>query len=225
MERIKNITLFDIIIFFSTIDGVNNLKKGIFQGKPFSYYMLNVLLFLIISLITIFSKKRKLFKWNASIFLVIGIITTLLSETNGNVSGAGFLMISLYIYNSDKSNIVLCALLIISILLRSVLFDFAIPESFNLLLGYAFLISAYYVVIHPKKPEILQNPNIKPEERETIQYLAAGYQYKEIEALGNIDITAAAMRQQMKRVKKKFNCSTTIQLVKYLTEQGYFVKR
>ena len=143
-------------------------------------------------------------------------------ETDGNFSGSILMIFSIYIFNSNKSNIILCALTLISILTKAVFQEFTLPQTFNITLAYFFVFLVYYILIHPKKPEVMQDPKISEQNREIIQYLVAGYQYKEIANLGNIYLSSEAMRQRIARVRSDFDSVTDLQLIYKLLKQGYF---
>ena len=107
MEWLKKFSLYDLVISASIIVGVNNLVKGIGQDRTFFYFILNVILFFLIALISIIAKRKDRIRIIAIILLVIGLITTLTAETNGNTSGIFYIVSALHIYKTKKSKLLL----------------------------------------------------------------------------------------------------------------------
>jgi len=209
---------FFILIFFSLFNFITLL----IGNRLIIDYLFYVLPFVIIGIIYFFlNRNNKSHKINALLFVVVGLFATI-SGQRGNATGIIFICFSLYIYNSYKTNLIITGLTIIAFITKYIILDLTVMNIFSLMMMYAYVLTIYYLLIHPKKTEMIKDPKISEQNREILQYLVAGYQYKEIANLGNIYFSADAMRQRITRVRRDFDCVTDLQLIYKLLKQGYF---
>lgn len=207
------------LIFLFTI--INAISLTILKSPLKDYLIYGITFFIYIILFLIAKKKVGEYKSNALIFITVGIITTLLGE-HGNTTGVIFLCFSLYIYNSDKWNIFLIIITTLTIIIKYLLLNMTVLQTLNIFILYSYIIIIYYILIHPKKPELINNPKIDDETRKVLQYLTLGYKIKEIAKLGNIYLSEDAIRQRLLRTRKEFMCTTNVQLTYELFKLGYF---
>ncbi len=209
---------FFVLIFI----GIFNTITLLIGNRPIKDYLFYVMPFIIIGIIYFFlNRNKKSLKINALLFLIVGLFATV-SGQRGNATGIIFICFSLYIYNSYKTNLIILGLTIIAFIIKYIILDLTVTQTLNIILIYSYVITIYYLLIHPKKTEMIKDPKISEQNRKIIQYLVTGKQYKEIAEMGDIWLSSEAMRQRITRVRRDFDCFTDNQLIYKLLKQGYF---
>ena len=216
---IRNRSLYILNIVALVLVGAFNLIDCISERSPFLDYILYVLVFYLIAGFIIYAAKKNKYKWNALLFAILGI-GTLLGNEPDNYSGAVFIMFSLYIFNSKKTNLILMAVMIITIVGKNIFFDLDITNTVNLFLVYAYVFLIYYILIHPKKPAVVPAHDLNQESRKIIEYLVAGYTNKEIAY--RVALTENAVTKRLKAMRDHFEVRTNSQLSYELSLKGYF---
>lgn len=216
---IRNRSLYILNIVALVLVGAFNLIDCISERSPFLDYILYVLVFYLIAGFIIYAAKKNKYKWNALLFAILGI-GTLLGNEPDNYSGAVFIMFSLYIFNSKKTNLILMAVMIITIVGKNIFFDLDITNTVNLFLVYAYVFLVYYILIHPKKPIIISGPNLDYENTKIVEYLVAGYTNKEIAY--RVALTENAVTKRLLAIRSNFGARTNSQLSFILSKKGYF---
>ncbi len=136
--------------------GTINLINGIVTGKDFLYYSAYCIIFYIILFLTYLFKIKKLYQWNAILFGVMGLLTTY-AGYEGNFSGAIFIIFSIYIFNTRKTNLIMIVSTILILTSKFALKSFTIGETVNMFIIYSLVFLIYFILIHPKKPSGQRN--------------------------------------------------------------------
>lgn len=214
MERVKllrfiNVAALFLVASFNALDCyVNN--RGVTR------YLLFVIPFFIIALLVLFWKNYKL---NAVLYALCGIIIAYTGNT-GNFSGAIFLIFSIYIFNTQLTNIILLSACALSITSRYLFMDYTIPDTMNQFVSYAFTFGIYFILIHPKSDPAISL--IDDDALEILQYIKQGKKSKEIADI--LNLTYDQVRYKMKKAKEAYGCNTEMGLYGKLKNLGIISK-
>ena len=133
----------------------------------------------------------------------------------GNLTGLVFLIYSLYIFQSFKTNIIIIIVTTIAISSK-VFFGFTSMQLIVLFIGYLYCILIYYLLIHPKKPTV--KAELEEETTEILQYLIAGLKPKQI--ADKLNMTTDAVNKQIQRTRDKMEVGNNEQMIYMLSKNG-----
>lgn len=138
--------------------------------------------------------------------------------TWGNLTGAIFLCFSFYTIRDKTVILIILICAIISIFIK-MLFDpdGTIPRTFNYIIGYAYIILIYFILIHPKKIN-LSRLNEDEININIINLLISGDRIKEI--ADKVYLSHNAVTKRIEKMRVKYNCRNNEQLVLYFVEKG-----
>lgn len=184
-------------------------------------YMLikNVPLFIILSIYLILNKKIK-YKANAVIFYLYSIIL-LFTDSQSDLTFTVFLIFSLYIFNTFKTIITMIMVTSLCILIKYLINDYSLVWFLTYLIGTAFVVSIYYVLIHPKDNIIVRSSFIDYTNEQIIKMTINGYSRKEISE--KLYISSDAVSKRIARLKRDFGFKngTNMQLLAYLIKKRH----
>lgn len=166
--------------------------------------------------ITIYFGYKNWYKWTACLYLFIGLMATLIGvEDNG--TGSIFLVFAIYIFNSKRFNIIIICSTIIAIVFKFTLLDYTISQSVNMLILYIYVFLIYYILIHPKKPNIYTG--LDEITKEIIEYKMAGWSTKAV--ADKVCLSTDAIQKRISRACAKYDAGNLAQLVYKLMKKGY----
>jgi len=202
--------------------GTFNLLDCITKSSGFLDYILYVGIFIILAFITWICQRYKKYKWNAIFYAVIGLGTILGNEI-GNYSGAVFIIFSIYIYHSLKTDIILSFMILIIAVAKNMFFDFGIEATINLILVYSMIFTIYYILIHPKSKQskIVYCPHLDETDIQIVQNLYQSCIYKEIAPL--VDLKEGAVARRVSRLRQRMNVGSTQELIVKCLQMGYIL--
>ena len=209
------ITIINIIAFV-LIFGINVFdqiaKTQSFIGR--AIYTLPFLIF--IALCIIFKSK---YKFSAYLFLLMSLIPLYTSKEPGNMIGVTFLIFSLYIFQTLKTNLIILSITVIAV--ASTMFrGLTSMQIIATYIGYVYFLAIYYILIHPKKPMIVPAHDLDQDNRKIVEYLVAGYNNKEIAY--RVALTENAVTKRLKAMRDHFEVRTNSQLAYELSLKGFF---
>ena len=171
--------LFQIFIISFAIE---NLITGISRGESSEYYLYFCIPFFIIPLILFFLNTKIIF---SIIFLSIASIIVVISEI-GVFDGALLLIFALYLFKSQKFEIIALSIITIAISLNAFFNSFLPSQLFIMIRVYAFFYLIYFFTIRFDQKK-LDSPHvtipdiyISPDEKQLIQLLFSGKTRQEI---------------------------------------------
>ena len=161
-------------------------------------------------------------KFTSYLYAFCSIMALISTREEANLTGAIFLIYSLYLFNSNIMN----GIMIISTFIAigsKVFFGFSGNQLMALIMGYGYVLIIYYILIHPKKkiqsgPEIIYT-ELEQEDIQILQYLYEGYSIKEIS--DRIYITPGAINKRMSRAKETMNAKTRDHLLAICREKRF----
>ena len=161
-------------------------------------------------------------KFTAIIYTITGL-GTILGNEPGNYSGSAFLIFAIFIFNSNKANIIISILATFAIAAKNIFMNYTISDTLNLFIVYIAIFIIYYILIHPKKkiqsgPEIICT-ELEQEDIQILQYLYEGFSIKEIS--DRIYITPGAINKRMSRAKETMNAKTRDHLLAICREKRF----
>ena len=193
-----------------------NLLKAIQQNREVFIYFTYIAPFLILIGLNYLCKKRNWYKWNALLYAALGM-GTIFGNDPGNYSGVVFIVFSLYIFNTTRTNIILLLVTGISIVAKNVFFVLSITDTVNTFIVYGYSILIYYILIHPKKPNIYTG--LDEITREIIEYKMAGWSTKAV--ADKVCLSTDAVQKRISRACDKYDAGNLAQLVYKLMKKGY----
>ncbi len=206
------ITIINIVVF--AVIMAANLFNQISEGKSIIGRGLYTLPFLIlIALCIIFRNK---YKFNAYLFLGMSFLSLMTTSEPGNLTGIVFLIYSLYIFQTFKMNIIIIIVTAIG-LASKIFFGFTPMQVFSTSLGYVYCIIIYYILVHPKKPNIYTG--LDEITREIIEYKMAGWSTKAV--ADKVCLSTDAVQKRISRACDKYDAGNLAQLVYKLMKKGY----
>ena len=116
-----------------------NLFKGLIHKEGIIYFLLYVAVFIPVLGFNEYSRRKNNYRWNAILYAFLGLATILGNEA-GNYSGAAFILFSVYIFNTSRTNIILSILTAIMIVAKNIFFGFEITNTMNLFLDLHYLL-------------------------------------------------------------------------------------
>ena len=159
---------------------------------------------------------RKKYKFNAYLFASAAILSALVMDDPGTLTGVIFLMFSLYIFQSLKTNIIILIAVFLSVVSK-IFTGFSGMEIVNILFGYVYCLVIYYILIHPKKPNIYNG--LDEITREIIEYKMAGWSTKQV--ADKVFLSTDAVQKRISRACTKYDSGNLAQLVYKLMKKGY----
>jgi hypothetical protein len=143
------ISIINIIAF--TIIMAVNLFDQITRNQPFSQRAIYTLPFLILIILCYVFRKK--YKFNAYLYLAMSFLGLMTTNEAGTLAGIIFLIYSLYIFQSIRTNIIIIIFTAIGI--SSKLFcGFTAMQIIGTMIGYLYCLLIYYILIHPKPKTI-----------------------------------------------------------------------
>ena len=208
----NSITIIHVILF--VIIMMANLFDQIQNGQSIIGRSIYTLPFLILIVLCILFRKK--YKFNAYLFLSMSFLSLMTTSEPGNLTGIIFLIYSLYIFQTFKMNIVIIIITAIG-LASKIFFGFTPMQVFSTSLGYVYCIIVYYILIHPKKPNIYTG--LDEITREIIEYKMAGWSTKAV--ADKICLSTDAVQKRISRACDKYDAGNLAQLVYKLMKKGY----
>lgn len=206
-------------IITMSILGISNLITGITESRPFYQWFIYVGMFLAAACLIFIFEKYITPKIMALFFILLSVLSIILGD-NGNLTGATFLIFSIYIFESKKVSLIALALTFVVILIKSVWSGFTVPQTMNYLLGYGYILSIYFLLIHPKPLRSISS-EIDYETAEVIKMVISGLSYKEI--ADRLTISTSAVSKKLERCRARFNAKSNEHLVALLVSKGHIV--
>lgn len=173
-----------VLIIVASVNFINLINVG---GSYFKW-ITDVFFIYSLGLFTIFAIRKRLYKWNALLYALLGI-GTIFGNDIGNYSGAVFIVFSVYILNTQITNIILVTVVAICIVAKNVFFGFGITNTANLIIVYTFVFLIYFFTIRADQKR-LESGNasltinkdiyLVPHEKQLLNLMAQGKNYKEI---------------------------------------------
>ena len=159
---------------------------------------------------------RKKYKFNAYFYLGMSILAMLTTSETANLTGFIFLLFSLYIFQSIRTNTIILISTVIAICSK-IFLGFSAMQIFALIIGYAYCLIIYYILIHPKKPNIYTG--LDEITREIIEYKMAGWSTKQV--ADKVCLSTDAVQKRISRACDKYDAGNLAQLVYKLMKKGY----
>lgn len=213
---IKEKALYLLNIIALILIGAFNLIDCISDRSPFLDYISYVAIFFILAAVLGYGAKKNKYKWNALLFAILGI-GTIFGNEPANYSGAIFILYSFYIFNNTKTNIILFIAVSVSIVAKNIFAEIDINNTVNMFLVYTYVFLIYYILIHPKKPNIYTG--LDEITREIIEYKMAGWSTKAV--ADKVCLSTDAVQKRISRACDKYEAGNLAQLVYKLMKKGY----
>ncbi len=205
-----NIVAFSVIMMVNVFDQIARSQS--FIGR--AIYTLPFLI--LIALCYIFRNK---YKFNAYLYFGMSMLGLMTTGEAGTLAGIFFLICSLYISQSFKTNVIIIILTSIGVASK-IFFGFTAMEIAGTYLGYVYCLLIYYILIHPKKPTVVPAHDLDQDNRKIVEYLVAGYNNKEIAY--RVALTENAVTKRLKAMRDHFEVRTNSQLAYELSLKGFF---
>lgn len=159
---------------------------------------------------------RKKYKYNAYLFAVMSVFSIVFTNQPGVLTGTVFLVFSLYIFQTKKTNIIIAGCAAVAIATK-IFTGFSTIQVLNLIIGYAYCVAIYYFLIHPKPATVSED--IDYELAELVKLQLQGFTTKEIG--DKLCASPAAITKRLERARKEYECRTNYQLLGKLVRIGY----
>ncbi len=205
-----NIIAFIIVMVINVFDQISRSQS--LAGR--AIYTLPFLI--LIALCYIFRNK---YKFNAYLYFGMSLLALMTTSEAGNLTGLIFLIYSLYVFQSFKTNMIVVIITSIGIASK-IFFGFTAMEIAGTYLGYVYCLLIYYILIHPKKPTVVPAHDLDQDNRKIVEYLVAGYNNKEIAY--RVALTENAVTKRLKAMRDHFEVRTNSQLSYELSLKGFF---
>lgn len=210
----KNIvTIINICMFLLLF--VYNLLDQIIKNQNILLRIQYTVPFLIAAILCYVFRKK--YKYNAYLFAVMSVFSIVFTSQPGILTGAVFLVFSLYIFQTKKTNIIIAGCAAVAIATK-IFTGFSTIQVLNLIIGYAYCVGIYYILIHPKPDKVPSK--IDDVSWRIIEMRINGLEIKEI--ADKIYLSTDAVNKRIKRMRHKFNCKNREQLIYKLSKLGYF---
>ena len=201
------------VFIFTILSGVN-IFNLISMGNIVSSKALYVIPLLLIPILCIIFRNK--YKFNAFLYAAMSIICLMTTSEAGNLTGIVFLLYSLYIFQSFKTNIIILGITVLTIASK-MFFGFTSMQVIILFIGYIYCLLIYYILIHPKKPNIYTG--LDEITREIIEYKMAGWSTKQV--ADKVCLSTDAVQKRISRACDKYDAGNLAQLVYKLMKKGY----
>ena len=213
VEQLKKYpqTALNIIVF--PIMMIANFADQIFKQQSLLERAFFTVPFLIFILLCIYFRKK--YKFNAYLLMVMSVLSLLGTEEAGNITGVAFLMISLYQFQTLKTNYILLISTMI-VLVSKIFVGFSAMQILIMIIGYIYVLGQYFIMIHPKPPRI--TAELEEETIEILQYLIAGLKPKEISV--KVNLSTEAVNKQIQRARDKMEVGNNEQMIYLLSKNG-----
>jgi hypothetical protein len=163
--------------------------------------------------------KRNKIKTDAFLFACMGLFITLLGDA-GNTTGIIFLCFSVYIFNSEKSLLVIFILTVVAIIIKMLILKLTAIGVINIFIMYSYIGAVYYALFHPKKLRLESNNQIDAVTTEIIELMIQGFSPKEIHQKMKNTISVDAISKRIRRVRNQFDSKNEAQLIITLIKKG-----
>ena len=170
-------------------------------------YISHVVLFVVPAVVLLIVNND----WAYFIGLTFLAAATSFFGSYANLSAAIFILLAMKI--KPQSEIFLYIAVAVVVIIKTLTQDFNVSNAFGLITGYAFIITTYKI-LHKTIPV----KNIEGNEGNILCLLISGKNTKEIAI--DLGTTQNAINQYIKRMRNKYNCESTYQLIYYLTKTG-----
>ena len=204
---------------FFILFAVGNLISCITFNDPLWKILIYTLPLIGISVSIYILKKRITYKFTAWLFLGFSLLSVVMGD-HGNMTGAIFICFAFYLFQNDRIVIVAAISTALTILGKSVITPFTIPQTINFIGGYFYIIAIYWVLIHPKPLKKISD-EIDYETAEVIKMVISGLTYKEI--ADRLTISTSAVSKKLERCRSRFNAKSNEHLVALLVKKGHIV--
>lgn len=196
-----------IILIFNLLDQI--IKSQSFIERA----VFTLPLFIFIILCWIFRKK---YKFNAYLFYVVSILAVLTTNEAANLTGLVFLIFALFIFQNNRMIYIMLISTPIAIALKT-FYDFSHIQIITLVFGYIYCLLIYFILIHPKKPNIYTG--LDEITREIIEYKMAGWSTKAV--ADKVCLSTDAVQKRISRACDKYDAGNLAQLVYKLMKKGF----
>lgn len=201
--------------------GTNNLITYIITDNHniIDFVMYVSIFYVLLLPIYLLGKNKIRIKINAMIFVITGSFAMFFGDV-GNTTGIIYLCFAYYIFSNIYKNVILILIVLASILFKYIFLGFLFTQGLNLMLSYFHIAAIFYVLIYSKKPKIVTTDRIDETTKEILELLVMGYKRKQI--ADTLNMSESAITQRILRTTKKFNCINSEELIKKLSDLGYF---
>jgi hypothetical protein len=212
VDRLK---VHHINIFFLSLLIILNIYTGIIERMGLIYYTGYVFPF--VAGIILYSFFRT-FMIDALLFIIASALTIFVG-TWGNLTGAIFLCFAFYCCKDETIIIITIFCTLIAIISKMLIDEnVTIIRTVLYILGYAYIILHYYILIHPKKKINLTRLNEDDINIMIIDFLMSGDRLKEI--ADKINLSQNAVTKRIEKMRDKYNAGNNIQLIISLIRKG-----
>lgn len=215
----KRVGLNTLSAVFFLIIAAGNFAEIITEGHPRHELLIWVVPFLLFSMLICLLKDKINSKITAIVFVLFSFCSIYFGDV-GNLTGAVFLCFALYIFANTKVSLVAGVVSVLLILFKAVVNNWSVPQAINYLSAYAYIISVYWVMIHPK-PLVFPVSGLDYETGQVINMVARGLPYKEI--ADKLSISDSAVSKRLERCRIRFGAKSNEHLVILLIKNGHIV--
>lgn len=213
----KRVDLNTLSASFFVVIAAGNFANIIISKAQLSDLFVWVLPFLLLSAAICFLKNKITPKTTAIVFILFSFGSIYFGNL-GNLTGAVFLCFALYIFANTKVSVVAGVVSVLLILTKAIADEWSVPEVINYLSAYAYIISVYWVMIHPK-PLVFPVSGLDYETGRVINMVANGMTYKEI--ADRLSISDSAVSKRLERCRIRFDAKSNEHLVILLIKNGH----
>jgi len=217
VERLNNITKINILsLGFMT---VMNLLSIFIRGADLSYIFLYIVPF-IIAIIILFSMRKYQKQINAWFLTLCGFIISLLGS-EGNFSGAIFIVFAFHVDPGRNKTIIRIFLVTVCLALKTLIIPITSIQVINLLFIYYISFGYYYFLFTEKRVQTISE--IEDQMEQIIGLLMQGFTIKEISV--KTFMTIAAVNKRINRLRDKEGCKTNYQLIYKLSQKRHLHRK
>lgn len=190
-----------------------NMIKAIVNRWHYMDWLIYVVSFFIVVVIYMFIDSFKLDAW---IIFVCAVMCIVFGDW-GNLSGASFLIFSIYMMRFKEKLYILFGIIIIATVVK---FLFFLPENGLIntvmyLIGFEFIVVFYFNNIHPGVKVNIDEDEINIQ---IIELLMEGNRVKEVAE--RLSLTDNAICKRIEKMRAKYECGNNIQLVCKFMKNG-----
>lgn len=164
---------------------------------------------------------RKNLKYTAFLLAAVSIVIFIDIGEPSELTGLVFLMPSLAIFQTYKSNAVILSCIAIAIGSKT-LGDFTGMQAMVTCVGAGIGLYLYYEILHPKKYKVIDSGKFTKRQHTIIKLLANGLKNNQIAK--KIDVSEATITRNINEVLLIMSCKTIPQLMLELKDKGYIMK-
>jgi DNA-binding CsgD family transcriptional regulator len=191
-----------------------NLFIGIHK-QEISEHLYLMIPFLAISILSYFLKIKTL----ASIAFMIAALYSAIDQGNGvDYPGVVFFVLFYSLYKTNIMGVVVIVISIISICLRTLIYDLELYESLKLFIAYSASYYFFYHFIFKKKA--YKPENFTSSEYERLVLYSQGYTFEQICAKLKLSLQLYTFNRQMKELMRKSECSNLVEFGRTMHKMG-----